>query len=96
VIGLLNTGSPDAYARHVIAFREGLRETGYIQGDNITLEFPGRRTNSIQVAVIATSGGNTSAIAAKLQRPIWLAGLRGLKLANVILGKSLKCWANPP
>jgi hypothetical protein len=30
------------------------------------------------------------------QRPHCLAGLRGLELANVILGKSLKCRANSP
>jgi putative tryptophan/tyrosine transport system substrate-binding protein len=76
-IGLLGTGSPEAYAHHMVAFRQGLREAGYVQGDNVTLEFrwaegqfdrlPALAADLVyrQVAVIATSGGNASATAAK-------------------------------
>jgi hypothetical protein len=39
VIGFLNGGSPDAYAPMVAAFREGLKETGYIEGQSVTIEF---------------------------------------------------------
>src|SRR5215475_13379725 len=40
VIGFLNGGSPDAYyASMVVAFRRGLRETGYVEGQNVAIEF---------------------------------------------------------
>jgi putative ABC transport system substrate-binding protein len=39
VIGFLNGGSPAGYAPMVAAFRQGLKETGYIEGQNVTIEF---------------------------------------------------------
>jgi putative ABC transport system substrate-binding protein len=39
VIGFLHSASPDAYAPMVAAFREGLKETGYIEGQSVTIEF---------------------------------------------------------
>ena len=39
VIGYLSTGSPGPLAPNVAAFRQGLRETGYIEGQNITIEY---------------------------------------------------------
>jgi putative tryptophan/tyrosine transport system substrate-binding protein len=39
VIGFLNSGSPDAYAIFVSAFRQGLNEGGYIEGRNIKIEY---------------------------------------------------------
>jgi ABC-type uncharacterized transport system substrate-binding protein len=39
VIGFLNGGSPDAYAPMVEAFRQGLREAGYVDGQNVAIEF---------------------------------------------------------
>jgi putative ABC transport system substrate-binding protein len=38
-IGFLNASSPAAAARQVEAFREGLREQGYVDGDNIAIEY---------------------------------------------------------
>jgi putative ABC transport system substrate-binding protein len=40
VIGFLNGGSPDGYyGSMVAAFRQGLKETGYVEGQNVAIEF---------------------------------------------------------
>jgi putative ABC transport system substrate-binding protein len=39
VIGFLNGGSPDLFANLVRAVRQGLKETGYIEGQNVAIEY---------------------------------------------------------
>jgi putative ABC transport system substrate-binding protein len=39
VVGFLNSASPDGYAPMVAAFRQGLKETGYVEGQNVAVEF---------------------------------------------------------
>jgi putative ABC transport system substrate-binding protein len=39
VVGFLNTGSPDPSAPFVAAFLQGLRETGYVEGQNVAIEY---------------------------------------------------------
>jgi putative ABC transport system substrate-binding protein len=39
IVGFLNAGSPDSYARQVAAFRQGLNEIGYVDGENVVIEF---------------------------------------------------------
>jgi putative tryptophan/tyrosine transport system substrate-binding protein len=39
VIGFLNVASPDGYAHHVAAFRDGLKERGFVEGQNLAIEF---------------------------------------------------------
>src|SRR5215472_2671853 len=39
VVGFLNGGSPDLFANLVRAFRQGLKETGYIEGQNVAIEY---------------------------------------------------------
>jgi putative tryptophan/tyrosine transport system substrate-binding protein len=39
VIGTLTTGTPDLTAPYVAATRQGLSETGYVEGQNLTIEY---------------------------------------------------------
>jgi hypothetical protein len=39
LIGFLNSASPGPFARLVDAFRQGLREGGYVEGRNVTIEY---------------------------------------------------------
>ena len=39
VIGFLHVGSADALSHLVAAFRQGLKETGYVEGQNASIEF---------------------------------------------------------
>jgi putative tryptophan/tyrosine transport system substrate-binding protein len=39
VIGFLTLGSSGAYAPRVAAFRQGLNETGYVEGHNVSIEY---------------------------------------------------------
>jgi putative ABC transport system substrate-binding protein len=76
VIGFIRDGSAEGNARYVAGFRKGLGETGYVEGQNVTVEYhwlegrydrlPELLTDLVrrQVAVIATPG-NVSSQAAK-------------------------------
>jgi ABC-type uncharacterized transport system substrate-binding protein len=39
VIGFLNATSPDGYADRLRGFRQGLKETGYVEGENVSVEY---------------------------------------------------------
>jgi putative ABC transport system substrate-binding protein len=39
VVGFLHYGSPETYAHIVSAFRQGLRESGFIEGQNVAIEY---------------------------------------------------------
>jgi len=76
VVAFIRDGSADAAARFVAAFRKGLNEAGYVEGQNMTVEYhwlesqydrlPALMADLVrrQVAVIATPG-NVPSIAAK-------------------------------
>jgi putative ABC transport system substrate-binding protein len=77
VIGLLGSESPDRYAERLRMFRQGLRETGFVEGRNVAIEyrwaegrydrFPALLAELIgrKVAVIAAIAGTPPALAAK-------------------------------
>jgi putative ABC transport system substrate-binding protein len=39
VIGFLGSDSPDLYTDRLRAFRQGLKETGYVEGQNLAIEY---------------------------------------------------------
>jgi putative ABC transport system substrate-binding protein len=39
VIGFLNGASPEGYAHYVAAFHQGLQQAGYVEGQNVTVEY---------------------------------------------------------
>ena len=39
VIGFLHAGSLDGFANHVVAFRQGLNEAGFIPNQNVAIEY---------------------------------------------------------
>ena len=77
VIGFLSIASPGPYAPFVAAFRQGLSESGYVEGQNVAIEYrwaeghydrlPALAADLVgrKVDLIATSGGNVVALAAK-------------------------------
>jgi len=39
VIGFLSAVSPDSYSERVSGFRQGLKDTGYVEGENVAIEY---------------------------------------------------------
>ena len=77
VIGFLGSASPEPSAGFLAMFRSGLEETGYVEGQNVTIEYrwaenqydrlPGLAADLVRrrVSVIVASGGPVTPTAAK-------------------------------
>jgi putative ABC transport system substrate-binding protein len=77
LVGILATASPEANAARLRAFREGLRVAGYVEGQNVNIEYRWAEEASgripelaaqlldRQVTVLVAAGGTASALAAK-------------------------------
>jgi len=77
IIGFLNPQSPEAIAEPMRGLRQGLKDTGFVEGENLTIEYrwADNRTERLTalaadlvrrgVALIISTGGVQSALAAK-------------------------------
>jgi putative tryptophan/tyrosine transport system substrate-binding protein len=77
VIGFLHQGSPGAFAPHLDAFRQGLKESDFVEDQNVAIDYrwaegqygrlPDLARDLVrhQVAVIAAFGTSAPALAAK-------------------------------
>ena len=77
VIGFMSARSPEDSVHPLEAFRRGLKEEGFVEGENVAIEFRWARGNysrlpalaadlvSRQVAAIVAAGGEPSGLAAK-------------------------------
>jgi putative ABC transport system substrate-binding protein len=77
VIGFLNGNSPDSYQSYVAAFRQGLKDAGYVEGQRVAIEYrwakghydrlPAMAVDLVghKVDVIAATGRFNSSLAAK-------------------------------
>jgi putative tryptophan/tyrosine transport system substrate-binding protein len=77
IIGYLHSGSLSSFAHLVAAFRQGLKESGYVEGQNVAIEFrwaegrydqlPALAADLVghRVALIVTGGGDPPPLAAK-------------------------------
>src|SRR5262245_5456507 len=54
VIGFLDSGSLETRRRHVTSFNRGLNETGYIEGQNVTIEYHWARDQLDRLPALAT------------------------------------------
>jgi ABC-type uncharacterized transport system substrate-binding protein len=77
VIGFLNPASPDGFVGRLRGFRQGLKDTGYVEGENVTIEYRWAENHierlpllaadlvRRQVNVIAAFAGDIPAVVAK-------------------------------
>ena len=77
IIGFLGNASPNEYEIRLRAFREGLKTTGFVEGQNVAIEYKwaGGDTSRLQtlakelvkhqVAVLVAGGGTPTALASK-------------------------------
>jgi putative ABC transport system substrate-binding protein len=53
VVGFLNATSPDGYADRLRGFRQGLKESGYIEGENVAVEYHWAEDQSDRLPALA-------------------------------------------
>jgi putative ABC transport system substrate-binding protein len=89
LVGFLSTRSPDEAALHTAAFRRGLAETGYVEGQNVAIIYRwaeghyerlpalAREMIGSRLSVMVAAGGSPSALAAKAAATVPIVFLIG-------------------
>src|SRR5262245_61247483 len=111
VIGFMGLETPDLYADRLGAFHQGLKETGFVQGQNVAIEYRWARGHydrypemaaefvRRQVAVIAATGGEPSPQSAKAATQtipiVFTANGEGKALLQVLTGQEAISLVSP-
>jgi putative tryptophan/tyrosine transport system substrate-binding protein len=108
VIGFLQSGSPGATAHMLAAFHSGLREAGFVEGQNIEIinryadgqydRLPMLATELVQrrVAVLAATGGDAAIVAAVFDRILLLSSVMNSSMcANALVIRGWNEAADP-
>ena len=99
IIGWLSSGSPRTFAKFLRTFQQGLREQGFVEGQNVTIEYRWAEGHFDELdtmaaelvadgaALIAATGGVRSVQAAKSSTPtipiVFMSGVDPVKLGLV-------------
>jgi ABC transporter substrate binding protein len=78
VVGFLGATSPDVNANRLRVFRQGLKDTGYVEGENVTIEYRWAENQMDRLPVLA---------AELIQRPV-AAAARAMELEIRLLNAS--------
>jgi putative tryptophan/tyrosine transport system substrate-binding protein len=101
VVGFLNAVSAEGFAERLRAFHQGLKDNGYVEGENVGIEYrwaenqidrlPAMAIDLVhrQVAVITATGGSAPALAAKATSCLLLVGDMHVSFSEIV-GNSRK------
>jgi len=83
VIGFLHPTSPDTYAERLRAFREGLKDAGFIEGENVAIEYRWADNQSDRLPVLAAE-------LVRRQVAVIVAGTTSAAFASEVAAKRLE------
>ena len=74
VIGFLNSQSPEGHADRLRAFRQGLKEAGYIEGENVAIEYRWAENQRERLPALVSGIGSPTG---RRDNSVWNCGIRG-------------------
>jgi putative tryptophan/tyrosine transport system substrate-binding protein len=88
VIGLLDAGSPETNARLVTAFRKGLNEIGFVEGQTVTIEYRWAHNENDRLSELAADlvRRHVAAIVTTISTPAALAAKAATTTIPIVFG----------
>ena len=84
VVGFLNSASADRYALMAAAFRRGLKEAGYAEGADVTIEYRWADNQYERLPALAADLANTSSQRDFREQPLNFRGSAATKTIPII------------